>query len=409
MTSSLYLHVPFCASACDYCDFFSVPLNAVRDDNLPDLFIDAALGDVKDQLALFNVDHVPAVYIGGGTPSVLGASRASRLLGGLQALLQAMKKPPLEITIEANPESAGRDFLQACADGGVSRISLGVQTFHEAPRRAVRRSGGALLEERLALASEYFPGAFSADLITGLPFQTGGIVLNDIEKLLAFKPAHVSLYSLILEPETPLGEQESRQGAAAISLPCGDEADKLWMIGRGKLEKAGFAQYEVSNFSLPDKTCAHNIRYWRMENWLGAGPSASGTIIEESGSGKRRSYPADIGAYLAAPRVRSAHVEELDRAALIRESLLMGFRYSGGPDPLLFRRRFGLGIEDCIPQTLARWRGRGFFENGQPGGFEVSRNGMLFLNGFLRDAFVELDGQCQQLKPSLNNHIRKTG
>jgi oxygen-independent coproporphyrinogen-3 oxidase len=130
-----------------------------------------------------------------------------------------------------------------------------------------------------------------------------------------------------------------------------------------------------------------------MENWLGAGPAASGTIIEESGVGKRLSYPADINAYLAAaePRIRCAHVEELDKASLIRESLLMGFRYRRGPDPLMFRQRFGFGIEDCIPQAIARWSGRGFFENIQSGSHEVSRNGLLFLNGFLHDAFAELE------------------
>jgi oxygen-independent coproporphyrinogen-3 oxidase len=367
---------------------------------LPDKFVDAVLGDVDEQFAFFNVDYVPTVYMGGGTPSALGATRMERLLAGLQLLLQPMKKPYTEFTVEANPESADRDFVRACAAGGVNRISLGLQSFHEASRRAVHRSGNCgLLEERLALAAEYYPGAFSVDLITGLPFQTNEIVSNDIERLLRFNPGHISLYSLILEPETPLGESVSRRGAAALSLPSGDDADNLWLSGRDNLEKAGLAQYEVSNFSLPEKYCAHNIRYWRMENWLGAGPPASGTIIEESGTGKRYTYPADINAYHAAPRlqlqpqprIRRARIEELDRDALIRESMLMGFRYRAGPDPSLFKRRFNRGIEDCIPRTIARWRERGFFENGQSDSFAVSHNGLLFLNSFLRDAFVELD------------------
>ncbi len=161
------------------------------------------------------------------------------------------------------------------------------------------------------------------------------------------------------------------------------------------LEKAGLVQYEVSNFALPDKTCAHNTRYWRMENWLGIGPAASGTIINDaSGNGRRFTYPADINAYLAAtePRIRSARIEELDKANLIRESLLMGFRCRAGPDPLIFKQRFGCNIEDCIPETIARWRGRGFFETGQDSGsLAPSREGLLFLNAFLRDAFGELE------------------
>jgi len=394
VTASLYIHIPFCASLCDYCDFFSVPINAKNDVNVINTFIDNfinnLLTDIEEQFDLFGVDHVPTVYIGGGTPSALGAARIERLLAGLWALLRPMKGVE-ELTIEANPESADEAFLRACASGGVSRMSLGVQTFHDPSRRAVHRIGdGALVEERLALAARYFPGAFSVDLITGLPFQTGAMVREDIERALAFRPGHISLYSLTLEPQTPLGERVTRHGAGALSLPCGDEADSLWITGRDTLEEAGFAQYEVSSFALPHKTCAHNIRYWRMENWLGAGPAASGTIInDETGTGRRYAYPADIDAYIAAQPPSPPLIEELNRDALIRETLLMGFRYRGGPDPLIFKRRFGCGIEECIPQTISRWRERGFFDTEQTG-LAPSPNGLLFLNAFLRDAFGEL-------------------
>ena len=389
MTSSLYIHIPFCANSCDYCDFFSVPINIENNVNFIDTFIDALLGDIEDQFAFFGVDYVPTVYMGGGTPSVLGAARIERLLAGLRALLKPMKKVPAEFTIEANPESADEDFLQACAAGGVNRISMGVQTFHEPSRHAVHRGGGELLEKRLAAAAAYFPNALSADLITGLPFQTAGMVREDIERLLVFKPVHVSLYSLTLDPHTPLGRQLSRRGAAALCLPCGDEADSMWIAGRGKLEEFGLAQYEVSNFALTGKTCAHNIRYWRMENWLGAGPAASGTIIDDkTGSGRRFTYPDDIESYLDPKNARKT-VEELDRSDLIRESLLMGFRYRKGPDPAIFKKRFGCGIEDCIPKTISRWRERGFFEAQEDGSLAPSREGLLFLNSFLRDAFSE--------------------
>ena len=431
MTASLYIHIPFCASLCDYCDFFSVPINAENDVNVINTFIDNFINnlliDIEEQFAIFGVDNVPTVYIGGGTPSAPGAARMERLLAGVGALLQPMKKGVEEFTVEANPESAGEDFLQACASGGVTRISLGVQTFHDPSRRAVHRIGdGALVEQRLALAARYFPGAFSVDLITGLPFQTEAVLCEDIKRALAFRPGHVSLYSLTLEPQTPLGERVTRHGEAVVSLPRGDEADALWITGRDALEKAGLTQYEVSSFALPGKTCAHNIRYWRMENWIGAGPAASGTIIDnEAGTGRRYTYPADIEGYIGktshggtegtegtengkgiqnfitpcppckqpkvAPCLRERNwiLEELDRDSLIRETLLMGFRYRGGPDPVSFKRRFGCGIEECIPQTVSRWRERGFFDSEQ-NSLAPSRNGLLFLNAFLRDAFGEL-------------------
>jgi len=354
-----------------------------------DPYIEAVSGDIEEQINLFNIDNIPTVYIGGGTPSVLGAKRITHLLTLINTLLTNMDAPPLEFTVETNPESTDGAFLRACVEGGVSRISLGVQSFHEAARKAVRRQGGIRqVEDALALAARYYPEAFSADLITGLPFQTGSVVRDDIRRLLSFPVAHVSLYSLILEPQTPLGIQAATGSA---SLPPTDEADSLWIAGRDLLESAGYRQYEVSNFCLPGKAGVHNIRYWKMENWLGAGPSASGTIInDETGTAKRFTFPPDIESYIRmpGPRVNHAIVEELNRTDLIKETLLMGFRYCGGPDNRLFKQRFGRGIENVIPKTIALWGGRAFFQTDKE--LKPSKQGLLFVNGFLRDAFGEL-------------------
>lgn len=391
--ASLYIHIPFCAGACDYCDFYSVAANSAgQDEQRLDQYVTAVLADIEDQFSFSGIRQVPTVYIGGGTPSVLGARRVGRLLAGLSSLLSGMDSTPVEFTVEANPESADDDFLQTCRTGGVNRLSLGIQSFYEPSRRAIHRLGNAnILDERLALAARYFPGAFSADLISGLPFQTENILLDDIKRLLAFEPSHVSLYSLTVEQDTPL-EQNLRQGM--VSLPDISEADALWLIGRDALEQAGFPQYEISNFALPEKYCVHNLRYWRMESWLAAGPAASGTIInDETGTGRRLSYAADIDAYLVAPRpaFSRAIVEELDQAVLMRESLLMGFRCGNGPDAVLFQRRFGRGIAECIPRAIARWQEQGFFENAAAPALAPSRKGMLFLDAFLRDVFFELE------------------
>jgi oxygen-independent coproporphyrinogen-3 oxidase len=369
--TSLYIHVPFCAGGkCDYCDFYSV-LTDAQSGVIMDLYIKSVIEDVKYQFEYFNVSKISTVYIGGGTPSVLGAQRLSILLSTLNALPGFI---PVEFSIEANPESVTEEFLSVCREGGVNRISLGVQTFNEKSRFAVNRRGQAhLLEKKMGLVSNLFSGAFSADLITGLPFQNEKSVTEDIKRLLAFNPAHVSLYSLTVEEGTPL-VKKIRSGV--VNLPDGESAENLWLICRDALVEAGFSQYEVSNFALEGKRCLHNIRYWRMDGWLGAGPFASGTVLnEDNGTAKRFTFAPDLQRYINSPCIHNAALEELDRSALIRESLLMGYRYCEGPDMEKFKHRFGCAIEDCIPKTLESWK---------------EKNIMLFLNRFLIDAFSEL-------------------
>jgi len=367
LSLSLYIHIPFCNSFCDYCDFYSVEASSKR----IDVFLDSLIADINYQIEYFDVKKIKTVYIGGGTPSVLGKR--------IKVLFDVLKKipgfAPEEFTVEANPESATEEFLRICAEGGVNRLSLGVQTFHEPSRRAVNRIGDAsLLESRIALAKRFFPDSLSVDLITGLPYQNEKTVLNDIKRLLAFEPAHISLYSLTVENGTPL---EQKLTAKEIILPENDFSDFLWLSCRDALEEAGFWHYEISNFAKNGKVCRHNIRYWLMEGWLGAGPSASGTIInKKNGTAKRFTYPPDIDVYNASPSIKNATCEELNEKVLIRESLLMGFRYCEGPDKSLFKKRFGCSVEDCIPQTLNKWKYKDI---------------MLFLNSFLSDAFNELD------------------
>jgi oxygen-independent coproporphyrinogen-3 oxidase len=336
-----------------------------------DLYIKSVIEDIKYQLEYFNIDKVITAYIGGGTPSALGAQRLRVLLKALNAIPCFS---PVEFSIEANPETLTEEFLSVCRKGGINRISIGVQTFNERARLAVNRIGQArLIEKQLKLVSKFFSGGFSADIITGLPYQNEKSVSEDIKRILDFNPSHVSLYSLTVEKGTPL-EKNIKSGK--ILLPDGETSEFLWLTGRGALIDAGFDHYEVSNFALKGKRCLHNIRYWNMDGWLGAGPSASGTVINENdANAKRFTFASDLQLYINSPCVHNAAIEELDSVALIRENLLMGYRLCEGMDGNKFRRRFGRAIEECIPQTLERWK---------------EKDIMLFLNSFLIDAFSEL-------------------
>lgn len=367
---SLYMHIPFCKSFCDYCDFYSITTDK-KDHDYIDKYICALLTDIKNQITRFSAECITTAYIGGGTPSVLG--------GKIGFLLEELYKlpgfKPVEFTIEANPESLTENFLEACRKNGINRLSLGVQTLHEPSRKIVNRKGDIkAIKENIELACEYFNGELSFDLITGLPCQSEETIICDIKSLLEYEPSHISLYSLSVEEDTALKEKLE---AKMLTLPDKDCADSLWLCAKNALLKAGYNHYEVSNFAKEGRECVHNMRYWQMESWLGAGAAASGTVIGNDGTAKRFTYANDADAYIKRPDIENALCENLDRDTFLRESLLMGFRCRKGPDTEVFKRRFNRTIEQCIPNTLLKYSGR---------------DKMLFLNSFLSDAFCELDG-----------------
>ena len=399
-SASLYIHIPFCDSLCDYCDFYSININNVNSDYI-DLFLEALIKDIKEQIEFFQIKNIHTVYIGGGTPSALGR----KIIVLLDALNEIPRFSPVEFSIEANPESLTEDFLSVLRGNGVNRLSLGLQTFHERSRLTVNRKGAAVLEDRLALSAGVFHGMLSVDIITGLPYQNNDTVLDDIKRVLLYDPVHVSLYSLCVEGGTPL---EDKIKTKNVILPDNDTHDSLWLTGCEALLKAGFEHYEVSNFARAGRQCLHNVRYWQMKSWLGAGPAASGTIVNENaGTAGRLSYKSDVNEYIKAVNshlltrklerltkdcknlsacnkaIESINskddaliYEDLGKNVLLRECLLMGYRHKNGPDRRLFKRRFGVKIEDSIPMTLKKWE---------------AKNKMLFLNSFLHDAFSELD------------------
>ncbi|MDR2659688.1 MAG: radical SAM family heme chaperone HemW [Spirochaetaceae bacterium] len=400
VSASLYIHIPFCAKKCDYCDFYSVPA-PVWDERLMDGFVERLREDIEGQVKTFGITEIGSVYIGGGTPSLLGARRMKDILDFLTPILRGRRRETddksgkvKEFTVEVNPESLSEDFLRVCVDGGVTRISCGVQTFNADARGAIGRCGGvSRIGPALDLIREIFGGAFSADLISGLPFQDRAALFHDIETLLSYNPSHVSLYDLTLEENTPLYRNNVLE-----KMPPREPAENLWILGRDLLESRGYPQYEVSNFAPENSRSKHNIVYWRMGCWFGAGPSASGTIILDgaaldgvpsgvSSGALRRTVSADVQTYVSGGKPE-VFTEALDRNTLIKESFIMGFRYIDGPDEALFKQRFGCAIEDIVPETLRKWRGGGKMRGGVRA---LNKDGLILLNRFLIDCFVELD------------------
>ncbi|GHT48859.1 hypothetical protein FACS1894102_2640 [Spirochaetia bacterium] len=279
MISSLYIHIPFCLKKCDYCSFFSVPIAGEfpcnERNSTVEKYLSALYKDIKYQLEYFKVTDVPSVYIGGGSPSVLGYKSFSQLLDFINSVLPSA---PLEWTVELNPETTQKDFLEICKNNNVNRVSIGVQSFNEDSLSVVgRMCNTKKIEDALQSVCEFFPNNFSADLISGLPHQN---LCSDLEKLLKYKPSHISLYDLTVEDGTPL-QKNIENGR--IQIPEAEEKDEMWIKGRDLLEKSGYMQYEVSAFCKEGKESLHNLRYWQMQNWIGCGAGASGTIFSVTG------------------------------------------------------------------------------------------------------------------------------
>lgn len=394
MVASLYLHIPFCAGACGYCDFYSVPV-ASEDPRL-DRFVDNLLEVVLKNIQKYPLQGVPTVYLGGGTPSLLGPDRLERLL---VPLLDALSSPPEEVSLEANPETLTPAFLRACVASGVNRLSVGCQTLHGGSRRAIGRLGSVRsLREAVELVAGTFPGTFSLDFISGLPLQTRETLVADLDFARASGASHVSLYSLTLAEGTPLA-RSARRGA--VELPTEVEAEDLWIFGRDYLEGLGFPQYEVSNFARPGAECRHNLRYWRLEDHLGFGPAAVGTTVDEATQGARRlSWNPQAEPWCAAPPIEEPPSEEelIGRRDLIAETAIMGFRLSSGLPVDLFQGRFGVSPEFFFGKTLGSWRSRGLADPATPA---LTPEGLLLLDRFLLEALAELDGTYPRYEESL--------
>jgi oxygen-independent coproporphyrinogen-3 oxidase len=276
MIRHLYVHVPFCLRRCSYCDF---AVEAVPRAPVPE-WIDAITGE----LALVHADQhwnarpeLQTLYIGGGTPSLLGGAGMHEFAHRLRE--HVVLDPGCEWTVEANPETFTDDVAAAWARAGVNRISLGAQTFNEEVLRWMGRMHGADGPARAVAAARHAGLAnFSIDLIFALPARFRRDWRRDLDAVLALEPAHISLYGLTAEAGTPLGRwvAEGREALAGE-----DEYAEQYLLAARALTDAGFVHYEVSNFAKPGKESRHNQAYWNGSAYLGVGPGAHSYLPPE--------------------------------------------------------------------------------------------------------------------------------
>lgn len=313
----LYVHVPFCFHKCHYCDFYSI----VDDGDRQAAFTDRLITEARVIGALTNAPP-HTIFVGGGTPTLLAADHWRRLL---DALHDAFDFSALtEFTVEANPETVTAELLDVLVAGGVNRVSVGAQTFTPTHLQTLERwHDPANVARAVDLARAAGVDNVNLDLIFAIPGQTLDDWLADLATALSLRPTHLSCYSLMFEPNTPLTKKlelgridrcdndlEAAMFNATIDTLCGN----------------GFEHYEVSNFARPGRRCEHNLLYWLNDDWAAIGPSASGHV-----QGLRWKNAPHLGKYLATTGpCPIEQVEQLDADASLGEQLMLRLRLIDG-------------------------------------------------------------------------------
>ena len=265
---ALYVHLPWCLRKCPYCDFNSheAPAGAVPEA----AYLDALCADLESALPLIWGRRVISVFIGGGTPSLFSPAGIDRLLADIRARLPL--EPGCEITLEANPGTFERDRFKAFRSAGVTRLSIGVQSFNDAHLAAIGRVHDAA-QARAALteAAASFE-TFNLDLMYALPRQTLAGLRDELDEALAFAPTHLSIYHLTIEPNTVFAQRPP------AGLPDDDGASDMLDLITQRTAQAGLRRYEVSAFARDGHRCAHNLNYWHFGDYLGIGAGAHGKL-----------------------------------------------------------------------------------------------------------------------------------
>ena len=367
---SLYIHLPWCVRKCPYCDFNS---HAVQ--SLPEAaYIDALLLDLERALPDIWGRWVHTVFFGGGTPSLFSPEGIDRILTGVRTLTQLL--PGAEITLEANPGTVEAARFKGFREAGVTRVSLGIQSFNPRHLQALGRIHDDSEARRAAeLAATHFD-TFNLDLMFALPGQTLAEALVDIDTALAFRPPHLSAYHLTLDPNTPFGH------SAPPNLPDDDLAADMQLAIEARLNEAGMQHYETSAYARPQHASRHNLNYWQFGDYLGIGAGAHSKLSfhDRIVRQMRTKYPQQ---YMDAVKA-GAHIADtrtLTRADLPFEFMMNTLRLNAGVPTALFEARTGLPLIVCTA-ALERACNQGLLENDATR-LKPTLQGQRFLNDLL--------------------------
>ena len=365
----IYIHVPFCRSKCQYCDFYSL---TTKDDKLMDSYMEATVKHIKEAGALAPNHKVDTIYFGGGTPSFFGADGMATILAAVRRYFDVANDA--EISFEANPDSVSDKLLRRLRAEGFNRVSLGIQCDDDAILQKIGRphnyAQAVTAVERIRRAGYK---NLSVDLMYGLPGQTADGWEQTLRRVLTLNPDHISCYGLKVEERTPLYDYKD-----ACNLPDDDMQADMYLTAVEILKGKGYRQYEISNFARKGMISKHNWKYWTGGEYLGFGPDASSDF-----GGKRFTMVRDLLAYIDGIKHGGqviADLQEIPQRERAGEFLMTRLRTAAGVDPAEYEKKYLLpfapleeALERCAQQQLAAKTSEGVWHL-TPEGFLVSNS-----------------------------------
>ncbi len=376
----IYVHIPFCRSKCEYCDFYS--LSGGRNKPLMDQYLYALILHIREAAALATDYVVDTVFFGGGTPSFFGADGLARIFTELDRRFHLDKNA--EITVEVNPDTVTRPLLKKLRRVGFNRLSIGIQSDNDEILKALGRPHTFQQgKNAFRMAREWGFDNISVDLMYGLPNQNRAQWGETLQNVLKLKPNHISCYGLKVEEGTPLATY-----AHCANLPDDDAQADMYLYAVETLQALGYHQYEISNFSKAKYPCRHNLKYWTGQEYLSFGPTAASDF-----AGKRFTFIADVQGYIDGVingEAILAQCQEILPQERAGEFIMLGLRTVLGISPKEYEEKFLLSfqpmqtiLEGYLTQNMA------VFEDET---WRLTPKGFLLSNQILSDLLMAQEG-----------------
>ena len=382
----LYIHIPFCAAKCGYCDFYSVRAG----EKIQDAYIDALIKQMKEYSLSTRDNTVDTVFIGGGTPTHIGTERLSKVIKNLKNFFDLSKT--LEFTVEANPKTIDLNGLKKLYKAGVNRLSIGLQSADDKELKILSRihNYGDFVECYENARSAGFKN-ISVDVMYGIPTQTTKSFYNTLRKVIQLKPEHISAYGLKIEPGTVFYKNYDK---IQRYLPSEDDEREMYFMCLEVLARYGYNQYEISNFAKNGCECRHNLKYWTCSEYIGFGTGAHSYF-----SNCRFSFKKDIKEYIKnfnydEDKLQRVDIFDLDKYNLfdehteikpnerIGEYIMLSFRLNSGIDKNKFAKLFYMDFDNLYYKKIAPFIDSGHIIKTNEG-YAFSPEGMFVSNYIL--------------------------